>query len=62
MSYEFEPESFYVPDPEPGTAHPGDIKRGMYTLVELVRLLRDHANEPAAIRFIADMLEPRERR
>jgi hypothetical protein len=58
MSYEFEPEFFTIPDPEPGTAHPGDIKRGVYTLAELVRLLRDHADDPATIRFIANMLDP----
>jgi hypothetical protein len=45
----------YDPDnPEP---YPGNIQPGQYTMSQLVRLLREHAEEPDAIRFIADMLE-----
>lgn len=44
-------------DPDAPEAYPGDIKPGDYTSNELVKLLRHHADDPEAIRFIADMLE-----
>ena len=40
------------PDP-----YPGDIKPGVYSRNEVVALLRQHADDPSVIRFIADMLE-----
>lgn len=40
--------------PEP---YPGDIKPGEYDARALVELLREHADNPEAIHFIADMLE-----
>ena len=50
--------TFLVPDSEEGGTYPGDIQPGYYNLMELVTLLRDCADEPDAIYFIADMLEP----
>jgi hypothetical protein len=41
-------------DPQP---YPGDIQPGEYQGNEVVELLREHADDPEAIRFIADMLE-----
>jgi hypothetical protein len=58
MSYERWPEFLTIPDPEPGKAHPGGIEPQEYSLKGFVDLLRDHADDPAAIYFIADMLEP----
>jgi hypothetical protein len=58
MSYERWPEFLTIPDPEPGASNLGGIEPGDYNLVELVELLRVHADDPAVIRFIADMLEP----
>lgn len=40
--------------PEP---YPGDIKPEVYRRNEVVALLRQHAGDPKAVRFIADMLE-----
>ncbi len=40
--------------PEP---YPGGIEPGAYSRNEVVVLLRKHADDPEAIRFIADMLE-----
>jgi hypothetical protein len=50
--------TFPIPEPEEGATYPGDIQPGYYNLAELVGLLRDNANNPDAIYFIADMLEP----
>jgi hypothetical protein len=48
-----------IPEPEaPGRAYPGGVAPGVYNIQELVDLLRDHADDPAATYFIADMLEP----
>ena len=48
-----------IPDyDEDETRYPGDIKPGYYTHQELVGLLRTHCNNPEAIHFLADMLEP----
>jgi hypothetical protein len=41
-------------DPQP---YPGDIQHGEYHGNEIVELLREYADNPKAIRFIADMLE-----
>lgn len=58
MYQNFEP-FLIIPEPEaPGRPYPGGIAPDVYNLVELVHLLRDHADNPEAIRFIADMLEP----
>jgi hypothetical protein len=46
---DYEPE-----DPQP---YPGDIQPGEYQGNEVVELLREHADNAEAIRFIADMLE-----
>lgn len=45
-------------DPEDEKPYPGDIKPGKYGLSDLVALLREHKDNPDAIQFIADMLEP----
>ena len=58
MYENFEP-FLIIPEPEaPGRAYPGGMVPGVYNIQELVDLLRDHADDPAAIYFIADMLEP----
>ena len=44
-------------DPEDPQPYPGDIQPGVYEGNEIVELLREHADNPEAIRFIADMLE-----
>lgn len=41
-------------DPQP---YPGDLQPGEYPNNQLVDLLRQHAHDPEAILFIADMLE-----
>jgi hypothetical protein len=41
-------------DPQP---YPGAIQPGEYQGDDVVELLREHADNPQAIRFIADMLE-----
>jgi len=46
-----------LPDPPEGGANPGGIDPGYYTRNGLVQLLRDFADEPAIIRWLADMLE-----
>jgi hypothetical protein len=45
---------FHRQDPQ---TYPGDIQPREYLGNEVVELLREHADNPAAIRFIADMLE-----
>lgn len=62
-SYEFqddEPVVLIVPDydPEHPTPYPGNIQPGYYTARGLVDLLRTYSEDPEAIRFIADLLEP----
>ena len=42
---------------EPDERYPGDIEPGIYSLNEVVELLRKHKRNPDAIQFIADMLE-----
>lgn len=42
---------------EPKQRYPGNIAPGQYTGNEVVRLLRTHADNPEAVKFIADMLE-----
>jgi hypothetical protein len=37
--------------------YPGDSQPGEYQGNEIVKLLRQHANNPEAIQFIADMLD-----
>ena len=44
-------------DFEDSQPYPGDIQPGEYQGNEIVELLREHADNPEAIRFIADMLE-----
>ncbi len=44
-------------DPEDPKPYPGGIKPGHYTINEFVQLLRDHSHDPAAVHFLADMLE-----
>jgi hypothetical protein len=48
-----------IPDynPEDPQPYPGDIQPGIYEDNEIVELLREHTDNPEAIRFIADMLE-----
>mgnify|MGYP001587382870 CR=1 FL=1 len=52
-------ESFIIPDAdwEDPLPYPGLIKPGHYTRNQLVALLREQQHNPAAIQFIADMLE-----
>lgn len=38
--------------------YPGDIQPGEYSLRAVIELLRKFADNPDAVRFIADMLEP----
>jgi hypothetical protein len=45
-----------IPEPPPGQTYP--IPPGQYTLPELAELLREYAQEPEVIQFIANMLEP----
>jgi hypothetical protein len=50
-----------IPEHDPyesDAPYPGDIKPGTYTLQEVVDLLRQHKNNPDAVQFLADMLEP----
>ena len=49
MSYEHFPILMTIPEPAEGTQHPGGVASGDYTLVDLVALLRDHAQDPEAI-------------
>ena len=56
MSFPRDPELLTIPEPEDGEVHPGYIAPGHYSLADLVELLHQHAENPAAIRFIADML------
>jgi hypothetical protein len=44
-------------DPEDPKPYPGDIQPGEYEGNEIVKLLRQHGDNPEAIRFIADTLE-----
>jgi hypothetical protein len=44
-------------DPEDSQPYPGDIQPEEYQGNEIVELLREYADNPEAIRFIADMLE-----
>ncbi len=44
-------------DPDHAQPYPGDIEPGLYSMSGLVALLRQHAENPDAIHFIADMLE-----
>jgi hypothetical protein len=48
-----------IPDynPEDPQPYPGNIQPGIYENNEIVELLHEHADNPEAIRFIADMLE-----
>lgn len=48
-----------IPDHETDQdeGYPGDIEPGIYSLNEVVELLRKHKGNPDAIQFIADMLE-----
>ena len=46
-----------IPEPEPGQTYPGRLQPGYYDRHQLVKLLRQHQEDPLAIRFIADMLE-----
>jgi hypothetical protein len=45
---------YYPMDSQP---YAGDIQPGEYQGNEVIELLREHAHNPEAIRFIADMLE-----
>jgi hypothetical protein len=49
----------FVPEygPENPRPYPGDLQPGEYRGSEVVGPLREHADNPDAIRFIADMLE-----
>lgn len=54
------PRLLLVPDYCPSgkeRKYPGGIKPGSYTTNEVVALLRQHKHNPAAIQFLADMLE-----
>ena len=42
---------------EPEEEYPGGIQPGIYTRNQVVSLMRKHAENPEAIRFLADMLE-----
>jgi hypothetical protein len=44
-------------DPEDSQPYPGDIQPEEYGGNEIVELLREYAENPEAIRFIADMME-----
>ena len=48
-----------IPDygDESDERYPGDMVPGIYSLNEVVELLRKHKENPDAIQFIADMLE-----
>ncbi len=46
-----------VPALEKGQTYPGDIKPGSYNWADLIGLLRRHKDNPAAIQFLADMME-----
>ena len=48
-----------IPEHDPNEPDPyvGDIKPGYYEGNQVVELLRQHADNPDAIMFIADMLE-----
>lgn len=54
-----EPVVLMVPDydPDDPEPYPGGIEPGYYTLSQFIALLRHHADNPEAIRFLADMLE-----
>jgi hypothetical protein len=63
QSYGFEDDEravLIVPDYDPDhpSPSPGNIQPGYYTMRGLVDLLRTYAEDPEAIRFIADLLEP----
>ena len=57
MSFQQGPIVLEVPEPDEGQSNPGDINPGEYNLQDLVELLRTHESDPAAIQFIADMME-----
>jgi hypothetical protein len=44
-------------DPEDPQPYPGNIQPGEYQGNEIVELLRQHADNPEAVRFIADLLK-----
>ena len=48
-----------IPEYEEGAneSYPGGITPGVYSLNEVVNMLRLHKNDPDVIQFIADMLE-----
>ena len=55
---EVETAILIVPDYEvEGEYYPGNIQPGTYAINELVALLRDQQHNPAAVQFVADMLE-----
>ena len=57
MSYPYDPPLLVFPEPEEGEEPTAGIKPGYYDQNGLVELLREHAENPEAIRYIADMLE-----
>jgi len=57
MSYPLEESILEIPELWGEELDYHGVEPGSYTRNELVDLLRKHANDPAAILFIADMLE-----
>jgi len=51
------PEEEELPTDQHAEPYPGGILPGHYPLNSVVELLRNHAEDPQAVRFIADMME-----
>lgn len=57
MTYIYNEPILTIPEKDKEEPYPGNIQPGEYSINEVVKLLRDNAENPEAIRFIADMLE-----
>ena len=57
MTCPFSPHRVIIPDPEEGEEPDSVIPPGVYLVNEICQMLRDHAEHPEVIRFLADMLE-----
>jgi hypothetical protein len=57
MTCPYSPHSVIIPDPEEGEEPECGIKPGIYLVNDIVQLLREHADNPDIIRYLADMME-----
>ena len=61
VSHRIQPDTilFVIPEHgDEGGEYPGGLSPGPCTVEDVVRLLREHRDNPSVIQFIADMMEP----